>query len=102
MSRYWQEAGPKVTVITGMPNRRIPGRGDGVIDPRYAGKLFMREEWEGIDTMRSWLYTSQRRGFMQTVLNNASFAVTSALHGLAKRPKIDVLIASCPPFFQLM
>src|SRR5262245_497745 len=98
MSRIWQQRGAEVTVITAMPNRRIPGRGDGVIDPAYRGRLFARESLEGIDTMRSWLYTSETRGFMQTFINNATFTVTSALHGLLKRPKLDVLIASSPPF----
>lgn len=102
MSRYWKSQGAEVTIITAMPNRRIPGRGDGVIDPRYAGKLFVREEWEGIPTLRSWLYTSERRGFAQTLINNASFTVTSLMNGLAQRPPIDVLIASCPPFLPLL
>src|SRR5207302_904117 len=102
MSHRWQEQGAKVTVITAMPNRRIPGRGDGVIDVRYKGRLFAREDWEGVATMRSWLYTSERRGFMQTIANNGTFTATSLLHGLIRRPKIDVLIASSPPFLPLI
>src|SRR4051812_38957076 len=101
MSRRWQELGADVTVITAMPNRRIPGRGDGVIDPRYKGRLFAREDWDGVATMRSWLYTSEQRGFMRTIANNATFTATSLLHGMVHRPRIDVLIASCPPFLPL-
>jgi colanic acid biosynthesis glycosyl transferase WcaI len=101
MSHYWQSHGAEVTVITAMPNRRIPGRGDGVIDPRYRGRFFVREEWEGVATMRSWLYTSARRGFAHTVANNATFTVTALAHGLIRRPKLDVLIASSPPFLPL-
>jgi len=102
MSRYWQAQGAEVTIITAMPNRRIPGRGDGVIDPRYRGRFFIREEWEGLQTLRSWLYTSSRRGFAHTLVNNLTFTATSLAHGIVRRPKLDVLIASSPPFLPLV
>lgn len=98
MSHRWQALGARVTVVTAMPNRRIPGRGEGEIDPRYRGKLFLEEDWKGIRTLRSWLYTGDGRGFVTKMVNNATFMMTGMLHALAKREKFDVIIASSPPF----
>src|SRR5438045_2220080 len=63
MAHRWQASGASVTILCGMPNRRIPGRGDGRIDQSYRGRWFFEEAWEGIPVLRSWLYTSDRRGF---------------------------------------
>jgi colanic acid biosynthesis glycosyl transferase WcaI len=98
MSHRWQALGARVTVVTAMPNRRIPGRGEGEIDPRYRGKLFLEEDWRGIRTLRSWLYTGDGRGFVTKMVNNATFMVTGMAHAMAKREKFDVIIASSPPF----
>jgi glycosyltransferase involved in cell wall biosynthesis len=98
MAHRWQSHGARVTVITGMPNRRIPDRGEGTIDSRYRGKLFMQEDWQGIRTLRSWVYATRGRGFRRKIVNNASFMLTGFLHGLARSGEVDVLIASSPPF----
>ncbi len=98
MSRRWQELGARVTVITGMPNRRLPGRGDGNVDPRYRGRISMEEDWEGIRTLRSWLFTSERRSTWATILNHLSFTVSSFTNVMARRERFDVIIASSPPF----
>jgi len=98
-SRRWVESGAEVTVVTGMPHRRLPGRADGEIHPDYRGRLFMEEETEGVRVLRSWLFASPNRGFLSTVVNNASFMATGALHALRRLGKVDVLIASSPPFF---
>jgi colanic acid biosynthesis glycosyl transferase WcaI len=94
MALRWREAGARVTVITGMPNRPA-----GRIHPDYRGKLFMEEEERGIRVLRSWLFARPGGGFAGTLLNNATFMVTSALHALARGGGADVLVASSPPFF---
>lgn len=94
MAQRWREAGARVTVITGMPNRP-----EGRIHPEYRGKLFLEEEYEGIRVLRSWLYASPRHGFARTLVNNATFMVTSGLHALARGGGLDVLVASSPPWF---
>lgn len=98
MAKRWQERGARVTAMVAMPNRRIPGRGEGAIEPRYRGKLFMQERSDGIRTLRSWLYTGNGRGLLNKTLNNASFMISSFLHAVARRDHFDVLIASSPPF----
>lgn len=92
--RRWRESGAQITVITGMPNRP-----EGRIHEPYGGKLFVEEVVEGVRVLRSWLYASPEHGFARTIVNNTSFMVTSALHGLARTGPLDVLIASSPPFF---
>ena len=87
MAKRWQELGARVTVIAGMPNRRIPGRGEGTVDPKYAGKLFVEEEWEGVRALRSWVYTGSGRGFANKIVNNASFMATGLLHALLRVPR---------------
>lgn len=94
MARCWRDAGAEVTVVTGMPNRPV-----GRIHPEYRGRLFVREEWEGIRVLRSWLYASPLHGFGRTILNNTTFMMTAALNALLRGGRPDVLIASSPPFF---
>jgi colanic acid biosynthesis glycosyl transferase WcaI len=98
LSRFWQQAGAEVTVVTGMPWRRMPGRLDGEIHPEYRGRLFAEEQHDGIRVLRSWLYASANRGFAHTVVNNASYMATGALHALLRAGPTDVIIASSPPF----
>ena len=94
MALRWQEQGARVTVITGMPNRP-----EGRIHPAYRGKLFMAEDYHGIRVLRSWLYASPKHGFARTLLNNATFMVSSCVHALARGGGLDVLVASSPPWF---
>ena len=90
----WRAAGAEVVIVTAMPNRP-----EGRIHPRYRGKLFLTEEWEGMRVHRSWLYASPRHGFARTIANNATFMATAALSALMRLERPDVLIASSPPFF---
>lgn len=98
MALHWQRAGADVTVITGMPNRRLPNMADGTVHPEYRGRKFMKEEWQGVRVLRSWLYSSPNRGFAHTLVNNASFMASSTLHALTRAERFDVVIASSPPF----
>jgi colanic acid biosynthesis glycosyl transferase WcaI len=94
MALRWRQCGAEVCVITGMPNRP-----EGRIHAPYRGKLFLKEEVEGVRVLRSWLYASPKHGFVRTVANNTSFMISSALHGIARASGLDVLIASSPPLF---
>ena len=98
MSRHWQSRGARVTVIAGMPNRRIPGRGEGAVDARYQGKRFVEEEWSGIRTLRTWVHAGTGRGFRSKIVNMASFMASGFLRAALPRERFDVLIASSPPF----
>jgi hypothetical protein len=94
MAERWQDRGTAVTIFTGMPNRP-----EGRIHQAYRGKLFLRETWHGITVRRSWLYASPKHGMGRTLLNNLSFMTTSAFEVARSAGRLDVLIASSPPFF---
>lgn len=98
MSLQWISRGARVAVVTGMPNRRLPGRADGDLLPEYRGRYFIEEDWRGIRVLRSWAYASRKKSFLRTIVNNASFMASGALHALACLGRPDVLIASSPPF----
>ena len=94
LALLWRDAGATVTVITGMPNRP-----EGRIHKEYRGRLFVEESWNGIRVLRSWLFVTPNGGFVPTVLNNMTFAATTALHATLRGRECDLLIASSPPFF---
>lgn len=94
MALRWASHGAEVTVITGMPNRP-----EGRIHPEYRGKLFCEESYHGVRVLRSWLHARPGGGFATTLANNLSFMLTGGARAVARAGKLDVLIASCPPFF---
>jgi colanic acid biosynthesis glycosyl transferase WcaI len=98
MSARWIANGARVAVVTGMPNRRLPGRADGDLLPEYKGRYFTQEDWRGIRVLRSWAYASSKKSFVRTMINNGSFMTTAVTHALARLGRPDVLIASSPPF----
>jgi glycosyltransferase involved in cell wall biosynthesis len=55
--------------------------------------------WRGITVYRSWLYTTDSRRFMPTIVNHLTFAASSLVNGVVRVPRPDVLIASGPPYF---
>lgn len=85
-----RDSGMDVMVVAPMPN--FPS---GRIDPAYRGKVFVRENRNGIDIMRlRHIATTQRYGRYLAWL---SFAVLSSVYGVlfARRP--DVVVMSSPP-----
>jgi len=93
-TRYWASLGHEVTVITGFPNHPT-----GVIRPEYRGYSIKREQVEGINLLRTWIYVAANKGFAKRVLNFLSFFLSSLLLGawLTKRP--DVVVGTSPQFF---
>ncbi len=93
----WRDAGARVTVVTGMPNRP-----EGRIHPGYRKRWFVDEEWDGIRVLRSWLYARPGLGTLGTLVNNATFLASATAHALSRVGPLDVLIASSPPFLPLV
>lgn len=99
LSAEWLAAGHKVSVVTAFPSRRLAGQRDGTIPAEYRGRVTMHEEMNGVHVHRSWLYTSPKRGFLRTLVNNLSFTGTSLVNALRSLRDVDVIIASGPPYF---
>ncbi len=87
-------AGDEVTVMTAMPN--YP-RGEVFRD--YRGKFSMEEEIDGVRVVRSWIFASKSKGKIPQLTSYFSFVATSALIGLFKLRRADVLICESPPLF---
>lgn len=83
--------GHDVTLLTGFPN--YP---DGVIQPHYRHKLFLKETVDGIPVIRSYIYASPAKTFIKKLLNFTSFSLTSLLSGLFA-PRPNVIYAILPP-----
>jgi glycosyltransferase involved in cell wall biosynthesis len=89
-----QARGHEVMVLTGFPN--YPS---GVVPRAYRGRLWLREEVEGVPVLRTWLYPAPNRGFARRVLCHVSFAGT-ALAGAAFLPwRPQVICVDMHPIF---
>lgn len=96
LSRYWVEMGHEVTVLTCFPN--YP---DGVVYQGYEDKikrLYMREEFNGIEVIRVWVYPTHLRSPLRRGINYTTSLLTYSLAGPLLKD-IDIVIATSPPPF---
>lgn len=91
-ARAWVDAGHRVTIVTGAVNHKTLS-----VAGKYRGKLFVREQVEGIDLVRAWSYAGIRGSFNKRILNFLSWASTAGLAGLLLRDRPDVVYASSTP-----
>ena len=93
LTRHWASQGHEATVLTAFPNHP-----SGVIPPEYRGKfrrLVVREQVDGVNVVRTWLFPFPNRKAYERMLNYTSFCLSSAMTGLfLSRP--DVVIATSP------
>jgi colanic acid biosynthesis glycosyl transferase WcaI len=93
LTRHWAADGHDVTVLTGFPNHPT-----GRVPSEYCDEfrqLVTREQIEGVNVVRTWLWPLPNRKAYERILNYTSFCLSSALTGLfISRP--EVVIASSP------
>jgi colanic acid biosynthesis glycosyl transferase WcaI len=95
--RQLAAAGHEVSVATAMPN--YP---EGVVFPRYRGRLTMRERTEDCTIFRTACFTSPRnRAALPQLASYASFVPAAFLGGLRAGP-VDVVMVTLPPLFPAM
>jgi colanic acid biosynthesis glycosyl transferase WcaI len=88
---YLASAGHEVTVCTAMPyypEWRVPAE--------YAGKLFHREERNGVNILRSWMWVPKKVTSAKRILFEASFLASSLMNAL-RNTKPDILAIVSPP-----
>jgi colanic acid biosynthesis glycosyl transferase WcaI len=85
------QAGHRVTVITGFPNHP-----SGVVMGGYQKRWRLKENDQGVEIWRMWLYTSPRRGVLDRILTFLSFTLTSAW-ALLIHPRFDLVFAVFQP-----
>jgi colanic acid biosynthesis glycosyl transferase WcaI len=84
--------GHDVEIVTALPN--YPR---GKFYPGYEGRIYLREEFEGITVRRVWLYPAMGGG-LRRMLNYASFTIMS-LFGLLLSQRPDFIFVESPPLF---
>ena len=91
---YLASRGHQVTVLTGFPY--YPG---WKVPESYRGRLTSREERNGVNILRSWLYVPGQVNAARRILHEASFIASSFLRAMTGkvRPRPDVLVATTPP-----
>ncbi len=82
--------GHRVTVVCAFPHHET-----GQIEPEYQGKLFARDEHNGVEILRVWLYAPDG-GKLAKMANYASFTAT-ALAAASTVRDVDVIFTPSPP-----
>lgn len=93
LARHWVRAGHDVTVLTGFPNHPT-----GVVPPEWRPRLrnlVYREDVDGIQVVRTWLFPLPNRKAHERILNYGSFCVSAAMRE-REMPRPDVVIATSP------
>lgn len=93
-ARQWAADGHDVTVLTGFPSHPT-----GVIPPEYRGKIFQREEADGIRVWRSWHWATPNEGFVKRTLSYVSFMCSAIVAVILHRARCDAVVATSPQFF---
>jgi colanic acid biosynthesis glycosyl transferase WcaI len=97
LAREWVKDGHLVTVLTGFPNHP-----NGIVPKEYKWKLWLltiREDYYGVDVVRTWLAPFANRRSWERILNYASFCVSASIRCVFLR-KYDVVIATSPQLLQ--
>ena len=89
--RELQRHGKQISVLTAMPNYPLGRIFDG-----YRARFSCREQIDGVDVRRTWVYAATGRAARARLLNYCSFALTAlAVLLFARRP--DVLFVEAQP-----
>jgi len=93
LSREWVRLGHDVTVLTAFANHPT-----GVKAPGDRWKLLRREQLDGIDVQRTYIYAAPNRGRLRRMISYASFMYSARWLGgrRVRDPKPDVVIATSP------
>jgi glycosyltransferase involved in cell wall biosynthesis len=85
--------GHQVSVITEIPNHPL-----GIVFEGYRGQAVQRTIEDGIEIIRTWVYTSPRKTMVRRVLFYSTYMVNAVLAGIfLARRRYDVIFATSPP-----
>lgn len=94
LARNWVKSRHTVTVLTAFPHHPT-----GVIPEAYRGKVFLREQVDGIRVVRSFVYATANKGFFKRTLSYISFMCSAVLFSPFVRGRFQVVVATSPQFF---
>jgi glycosyltransferase involved in cell wall biosynthesis len=92
LARHLVRRGIHVRVLTGMPNYPT-----GVIQEGYRGKWFHREEIDGIEVLRVWLYPATGKNPLKRLANYLSFTFMATFYLLFCMRRMDLLFVEGQP-----
>lgn len=90
-ARKWAELGHDVTVVCGLPNHP-----DGIVPEKYRGTMLYRENIDGVNVLRCWLYTTPNRGVFKRSISFMTFMLSAMFFGSFFSPQCDVVVATSP------
>jgi glycosyltransferase involved in cell wall biosynthesis len=94
LAKEFKKNSEEVDVFTAMPN--YPNM---EILEEYRGRLFLKENLQGINVFRSWIFIKKTTSIFYRLINYFSFVITSLIYGVIKLKKYDILICESPPLF---
>lgn len=94
LALHLKSNGINVTVLTAMPNYPQMKIYEG-----YRGRLYKREEMNGITVHRSSIVTGKRKDVVFRLLNYFSFVFSSFFCGWWRVGKVDYIFCESPPLF---
>jgi len=89
-----RDKGHTVTVLTALPNYPT-----GRIFDDYRRKIHVKENFDGIDVIRTWIYPSKSSRTLPRLLSYMSFVLSSVLLGIWGLGRQDVVLFESPPLF---
>ena len=93
LTQRYTSDGHKVTILTAMPNYPL-----GKVYEGYGG-FFRREQRDGAEIIRTFIYPTQKADFFNRLSNYFSFVLSSAIVGSFVLRKSDYLLVQSPPLF---
>ena len=94
LAKEWVKAGNSVLVNTAFPHHPT-----GIVPPEYQGQRFLREEIDGIQVVRTFVYATANKGFLKRTLSYISFMFSAILCSPFLRFDPQVVVATSPQFF---
>jgi glycosyltransferase involved in cell wall biosynthesis len=91
-SLYFQKKGHDVSILTAMPN--YP---DGIVPPKYKGKLFVREIISGLKVYRSYVLPASNAKPGKRMIGFITFLFSSLINSFRIKGNFDLVLASSPP-----
>ncbi len=94
LARRLAGSGHDLRVLTAMPN--YPR---GEVFEAYRNRFLVEEKHAGVEVIRTWIYATKKKTFIQRILNYFSFVVSSVVLGIWKVGSPDIVIVESPPLF---
>jgi colanic acid biosynthesis glycosyl transferase WcaI len=91
LSREWARLGHRVTVLTAFAHHPL-----GIKAPADRWRLTRREQRDGIDVVRAYIYAAPNQGTARRMASYASFMLAAVPVGALRVPRPEIVVATTP------